>query len=75
MEVRLAFKGEPDGANVLSSSQIALAPLDDFNLHSMEQRLIERALEKTGNNRTEAAKLLGISRRTLQRKLKEDPAD
>ena len=26
----------------------------------------------TGGNRTEAARLLGISRRTLQRKLKDD---
>ena len=33
--------------------------------------MIDLALERTGNNRTEAAKLLGISRRTLQRKLKE----
>ena len=75
MEVRLAFKGESGGRAGAGSAQIALAPLDDFNLHSMEQRLIERALEKTGNNRTEAAKLLGISRRTLQRKLKDDSAD
>ncbi len=74
MEIRQAAKGETAGTGP-SPSQIALAPLDDFNLHTMEQRLIERALEKTGNNRTEAAKLLGISRRTLQRKLKESSAD
>jgi transcriptional regulator of acetoin/glycerol metabolism len=30
-----------------------------------------RALEETGGNRTEAAKKLGISRRTLHRRLKE----
>ena len=29
------------------------------------------ALERTDDNRTEAARLLGISRRTMQRKLKE----
>jgi DNA-binding protein Fis len=29
------------------------------------------ALDKTGGNRTRAAKLLGISRRTLQNKIKE----
>ena len=73
MEVRMAAK---DGRGAGSGAgQIARAPLDDFNLHTMEQRLIERALEKTGNNRTEAAKLLGISRRTLQRKLKDDSSD
>ena len=73
MEVRMASKGESAAAG--GGGQIALAPGDDFNLHTMEMRLIERALEKTGNNRTEAAKLLGISRRTLQRKLKDDSAD
>lgn len=30
-----------------------------------------RALNETGGNRTEAAKKLGISRRTLHRRLKE----
>ncbi|HQW27619.1 MAG: sigma-54-dependent Fis family transcriptional regulator [Verrucomicrobiales bacterium] len=44
---------------------------DDLNLGKMEERLICVALEKTGDNRTEAARLLGISRRTMQRKLKE----
>ena len=73
MEVRMASKGESAAAG--GGRQIALAPGDDFNLHTMEMRLIERALEKTGNNRTEAAKLLGISRRTLQRKLKDDSAN
>lgn len=44
---------------------------DDLNLARMEKRLIHLALERTGENRTEAAKLLGISRRTMQRKLKD----
>ena len=43
----------------------------ELNLQRTEAELIRRALEKTDSNRTEAAKLLGISRRTLQRKLKE----
>jgi len=34
-------------------------------------RLIMRALEETNQNRTEAAKKLGISRRTLHRRLRE----
>jgi DNA-binding NtrC family response regulator len=42
-----------------------------MNLHSNEMRLILRALEETRGNRTEAAKKLGISRRTLHRRLKE----
>jgi len=37
----------------------------------MERELIRRALEKTGGNRTHAAKLLEISLRSLIYKLKE----
>jgi two-component system response regulator AtoC len=41
------------------------------NIHDNETRLIMRALDESGGNRTEAAKRLGISRRTLHRRLKE----
>jgi two-component system, NtrC family, response regulator AtoC len=44
---------------------------DVVNIHDNEIRLIMRALEETGGNRTEAAQKLGISRRTLHRRLKE----
>jgi len=46
----------------------------DFNLHALEDRAIRNALDHAGGNRTKAAELLGISRRTLQRKLRE-PGD
>ena len=45
-----------------------------FNLEKSETKLIMAALNHTNGNRTEAAKLLGISRRTLQRKIKDEPA-
>jgi two-component system response regulator AtoC len=41
-----------------------------LNLEAMEKHFIERALRQTDGNITDAAKLLGISRRTLHRKLK-----
>jgi len=44
---------------------------DQVNLQENERRLIMRALDECGGNRTEAAKKLGISRRTLHRRLKE----
>lgn len=44
---------------------------DALNLHHTEQALIFRALEESDGNRTEAAKRLGISRRTLHRRLSE----
>ncbi|MBW0001572.1 MAG: sigma-54-dependent Fis family transcriptional regulator [Verrucomicrobia bacterium] len=47
------------------------AKSDQMNLHDNEIRLIMRALEESHGNRTEAAKRLGISRRTLHRRLRE----
>jgi DNA-binding NtrC family response regulator len=38
-------------------------------LEELERQAIEAALRKSDQNVTEAAKLLGISRRTLHRKL------
>jgi two-component system response regulator AtoC len=49
----------------------SLASEGEFNLHVLEMHTIRLALQHTDNNRTDAARLLGISRRTLQRKLKE----
>jgi DNA-binding NtrC family response regulator len=40
-------------------------------VHEMEKALILETLRSTNNNRTEAAKLLGISIRTLRNKLHE----
>ena len=51
-------------------SAIAVMPAD-LSIGKMEIRFILEALQRTRQNRSEAAKLLGISRRTLQRKLKE----
>ena len=41
------------------------------NLDSMEEQMIIKALERTGGHRALASEQLGISRRTLSRKLKE----
>jgi len=42
-----------------------------FNLHALEAKTIRSALAAAKGNRTHAADLLGVSRRTLQRKLKD----
>jgi DNA-binding NtrC family response regulator len=41
----------------------------EYNLDAIERLAIERALAATGGNRTRAARLLGISERTLRNKL------
>ncbi|MEO5916800.1 MAG: sigma-54 dependent transcriptional regulator [Luteolibacter sp.] len=51
--------------------KIALDAPAEFNLHALETNTIRAALSIAGGNRTHAADLLGVSRRTLQRKLKD----
>jgi DNA-binding NtrC family response regulator len=46
-------------------------PSESLCLREMERKLISKALEKTQGNRTHAAKVLGISIRTLRNKLNE----
>jgi two-component system response regulator AtoC len=61
-------KTEPDGADPERN-------LDELSIkrqtRALEERLIRRALEHTGGNRTQAARILEISPRALQYKLKE----
>jgi two-component system, NtrC family, response regulator AtoC len=54
-----------------ASGKMALEASSEFNLHALETNAIRNALSIAGENRTHAAELLGISRRTLQRKLKD----
>jgi two-component system response regulator AtoC len=53
------------------SAKITLDAPPEFNLHALEANAIRAAISKSNGNRTHAAELLGVSRRTLQRKLKE----
>lgn len=46
-----------------------VAPAETLNLRDLEKVTIERALVTTSGNRTRAAKLLGLSERTLRNKL------
>ena len=48
-----------------------IKPKSDLDITEAEHHLILTALQRSGNNRTVAAEMLGMSRRTLQRKLKE----
>jgi len=64
------LRGPGGKAKATLPSTLVTEP-EDLNLAKMEERLIRLALDRTGDHRTEAAKLLGISRRTMQRKLKE----
>jgi transcriptional regulator with PAS, ATPase and Fis domain len=69
VEVATALNGEAATPNRSS----AAVPLG--NLENMEEQMIIRALEQTGGHRAQAAEQLGISRRTLSRKLREYEID
>ncbi|MEE1266412.1 MAG: sigma 54-interacting transcriptional regulator, partial [Akkermansia sp.] len=55
------------------STDFELATIPSLNLQYIEQQVILMALQRTGGNRSAAAELLGINRRTLQRKLADSP--
>ena len=44
---------------------------DSLDIGENEKQLIIRALKETGNNKTAAAEILGMSRRTLHRRIRE----
>lgn len=64
VQITAALAGNP-----IAQRQSASMPVG--NLDSMEEQMIIRALERSGGHRSQAADQLGISRRTLSRKLKE----
>ncbi len=56
--------------NSASAAKFLVQQGQHLNLHETEHRLIMRALDETKGNISKAAQKLGISRRTLHRKLK-----
>jgi two-component system response regulator FlrC len=60
--------GTPVAESDTSSGEYIRAGL---SMQEMEERLIQKTLVKVNDNRTQAAKLLGISVRTLRNKLKQ----
>ena len=60
--------------HLLSEDVRALKRSEDdegFTLRDMEREVIKSTLEKTGNNKSQAAKKLGVARQTLLNKIKE----
>ena len=68
---RLSVRDVP--VAIRGAADVSKAPLvrADMTVHDAERLLILQALKETKNNRTLAAKKIGISRRTLHRKLKK----
>jgi DNA-binding NtrC family response regulator len=69
MAVRQTARAKlPVGVSATEAFGEKTSPLD---LHETERKLIAQALSATNGNVTAAAKKLGISRRTLHRKINE----
>jgi PAS domain S-box-containing protein len=65
--------GSTSGESTAATHASGAVPLG--NLENMEEQMIIRALDQTGGHRAQAAEQLGISRRTLSRKLREYEID
>ncbi len=55
------------------SADFGLESAPSLNLQYLERKAIYLALQRSGGNRSAAAEMLGINRRTLQRKMTESP--
>ena len=67
---RIAVRDLPAAVRTPRNASLPASP-GGLNLQETETALILRALEDCRGNRTDAARMLGISRRTLHRRLKE----
>lgn len=71
---QLSVDDLPDKIRQFKSSQVVIAgddPAELLTLAQVEDRYIQHVLKATDNNKTMAAKILGLDRKTLYRKLKE----
>jgi transcriptional regulator with PAS, ATPase and Fis domain len=68
LPVALASPGAGESTHPRLAFQI---PDEGISLEENERNLVVRALEKTGGNQTQAARLLGITRDTLRYKMKK----
>ncbi len=65
----------PDKVRDYRSNEVRIGgddPTELVPLEEVERRYIHHVLQSTGNNKTMAARILGLDRKTLYRKLKEE---
>jgi two-component system NtrC family response regulator len=53
------------------AGKAAFRPMEELTLEEMERLLIEKTLERTGGNKSQAARLLNVHRRSIYNRLKK----
>jgi len=73
---RLTLETFPEEIQEWSATgRAASRPLDELTLEEMERVLIEKTLERTGGNKSQAARLLNVHRRSIYNRLKKYGAE
>jgi two-component system response regulator HydG len=75
---KLMVEDLPEKVREYRSSQVFIGgddPTELVPLEQVEQRYIQHVLNAVGDNKTNAARILGLDRKTLYRKLKQYEAD
>ena len=63
--------GRPSTPNVQDAVAEEISEPESLNLEDIGRQMVEKALERNGGNRKKAANELGISDRTLYRRIKQ----
>jgi two-component system response regulator HydG len=69
-ELALTLPGGPEAVPAAEAAETALA-VEGTSLDELERAAVIKTLEAAGGNKSEAARRLGITRRTLHKKLKQ----
>jgi DNA-binding NtrC family response regulator len=67
-EADFPIDGAGAGVAPSTSTRLAQAAEQRLSLHELEDRYIEEVMELVGGNKVQAAKILGIDRKTLYRR-------
>jgi two-component system response regulator HydG len=70
LDLPLSLRQGDDQISMTTEAEQAITPVD-LPLEEVEKAAILRTLESTKGNKSEAARKLGITRRTLHKKLKK----
>jgi DNA-binding protein Fis len=69
--LHIALRASESAFAAAAGADLSSVAGDDLSLREQERRLLVQALERTGGNQSQAARLLRITRDTLRYKMKK----